>query len=219
MKRDVFVGSLRVPVFLLLAALALPAAAQTSAPPSKPAEPAPYQLEGFRSASFGMTEPQVRNAIRKDFNLAGGKVKVEENEIEKTTVLTVTVPNLLPDAGPARIGYILGFKSKKLIQVNLLWGTPVAAETRPEKLRTAAEALGRYFLSLGFPRENVISNARLKDGTWVVFQGADAQKRTAVLRFAETPAADGKPATAMMTLFYIESPDHPDVFKIGRGQF
>jgi hypothetical protein len=219
MKREVFVGSLRAPVFLLLAALALPAAAQTPAPPPSPAESAPYRLEGFRSASFGMTEQQVRNAIRKDFNLAGGKVKVEENEIEKTTILTVTVPNLLPDAGPARIGYILGFKSRKLIQVNLLWGTPVAAETRPAKLRGAADALGRYFLGLGFPRENVIANARLKDGTWVIFQGADAEKHTAVLRFAESPAKDGKAAAAVMTLFYIENPDQPDVFRIGRGAF
>jgi hypothetical protein len=200
-----------VPAILLLAAFALPAWAQ--------APSAVYKLEGFRSASFGMTEQEVRNAIRKDFNLADGKVKVEENSAEKTKVLTITVPDLLPDAGPARIGYILGYKSKRLIQVNLLWGTPVAAETRPAKLRGAADALGRYFLGLGFPRENVIANARLKDGTWVIFQGADAEKHTAVLRFAESPAKDGKAAAAVMTLFYIENPDQPDVFRIGRGAF
>jgi hypothetical protein len=200
-----------MPAILLLAAFALPAWAQ--------APSAVYKLEGFRSASFGMTEQEVRNAIRKDFNLADGKVKVEENSAEKTKVLTITVPDLLPDAGPARIGYILGYKSKRLIQVNLLWGTPVAAETRPAKLRGAADALGRYFLGLGFPRENVIANARLKDGTWVIFQGADAEKHTAVLRFAESPAKDGKAAAAVMTLFYIENPDQPDVFRIGRGAF
>jgi hypothetical protein len=235
MKRSIFVRKvparpalplLRIggPMVALLAALALPAAAQSPTPDSKAPAPKPsdtvgYKLEGFRSATFGMTDQQVRNAIRKDFNLSGGKVKAEENPVEKTTILTVTVPDLLPDAGPARVAYILGFKSKKLIQVNLLWGTPVAAETRPEKLREAADALGRYFLGLGFPRENVIANSRLKDGTWVVFQGADAQKRTAVLRFAESAAADGKPPAAMMTLFYIQNPENPDVFRIGRGQF
>jgi hypothetical protein len=210
-------------VVALFAALALPAAAQKAeqkAPANPPAAQAEgYRLEGFRSAAFGMTEQQVRNAIRKDFNLSGDKVKVEENAIEKTTLLTVTVPELLPDAGPARIAYILGFKSKKLVQVNLLWGTPVGERVRPEKLRGAAEALGQYFLGLGFPRENVVANVKLKDGTWVVFQGSDAQKRTAVLRFAESPAADGKPAAAMMSLFYIQNPDQPDVFRIGRGQF
>jgi hypothetical protein len=235
MKRSIFVRKvparpalplLRIggPMVALLAALALPAAAQSptpdsKAPPPKPSDTVGYKLEGFRSATFGMTEQQVRNAIRKDFNLSGGKVKAEENPVEKTTILTVTVPDLLPDAGPARVAYILGFKSKKLIQVNLLWGTPVAAETRPEKLREAADALGRYFLGLDFPRENVIANTRLKDGTWVVFQGADAQKHTAVLRFAESAAADGKRPAAMMTLFYIQNPENPDVFRIGRGQF
>jgi hypothetical protein len=209
---------------VLLASLALPAAGQSPAPqPKAPtpnaAEVSGYKLEGFRSANFGMTEQQVRNAIRKDFNLGSEKVRVEENPVEKTTILTVTVPDLLPDAGPARIGYILGFKSKKLIQVNLLWGTPVAAETRPEKLRVAADALGQYFRGLGFPRENVIADALLKDGTRVIFQGADAQQRTAVLRFAESAAADGKPPGAMMTLFYIQNPEKPDVFRIGRGQF
>jgi hypothetical protein len=215
---------LAAPMVALLTTLALPAAAQSpmpdsKAPAPKPAETVGYKLDGFRSATFGMTEQQVRNASRKDFNLSGGKVKAEENPIEKTTILTVTVPDLLPDAGPARVAYILGFKSKKLIQVNLLWGTPVAAETRPEKLREAADALGRYFLGLDFPRENVIANTRLKDGTWVVFQGADAQKHTAVLRFAESAAADGKRPAAMMTLFYIQNPENPDVFRIGRGQF
>lgn len=214
MKRGIVIGG------LFLAGLAVqPAGAQSPAPPSKAVETSGYKLEGFRSATFGMTEQQVRSAIRKDFNLGSQKVRVEENPVEKTTILTITVPDLLPDAGPARIGYILGFKSKKLIQVNLVWGTPVAAETHPGKLRAAADALGQYFLGLGFPRENVIANARLKDGTWVIFQGADAQKRTAVLRFAESAAADGKPPAAVMTLFYIESPDRPDVFRIGRGQF
>lgn len=208
-----------LPAILLLGILALPAAAQTPSAEPNPAENASYKLEGFRSATFGMTEQEVRNAIRKDFNLSDGKVKVEENASEKTRALTVTIPDLLPDAGPARIGYILGYKSKRLIQVNLLWGTPVAADTRPAKLRGAAEALGRYFLGLGFPRENVIANARLKDGTWVIFQGADAEKHTAVVRFAESPAKDGKPAAAMMTLFYIENPDHPDVYRIARGAF
>lgn len=212
------------------AVAALPVVAQQP-PPSK-AAPAPkaaektpdpvpgaYRLEGFRSATFGMSEQQVRNAIRKDFNLSGEKVTVEENPIEKTTVMSIVVPELLPDAGPARISYILGFKSKKLVQVNLLWGTPLAADASAEKLRGAANALGQYFLGLGFPPENVIVNARLKDGTYLVFQGVDAQKRTTVLRLAETAAAEGQKPSVAMTLFYIQNPDNPDVFRIGRGQF
>jgi hypothetical protein len=217
----------------LVVAMPLPAAAQPAAPapksppaksaaqppPVKPSEGESYRLDGFRSASFGMTEQQVRSAIRKDFNLGGDKVKLEENAVERTTLLTITVPDLLPDAGPARIHYVLGFKSKRLVQVNLLWGTPVAAGAKPEKLRSAAEALGQYFLGLGFPRESVIANAQAKDGTLVVFQGADQRKRTVVLRFAESAAAEGGPPAAMMALFYIMDPERPDVFRIARGEF
>jgi hypothetical protein len=165
-----------------------------------------------------MTEQQVRNAIRKDFNQSGEKVAVEEHAVEKTTVLTITVPDLLPDSGPARISYILGFKSKRLIQVNILWGTPVGAEIDPEKMRASGNALAQYFLGLGFPRDNIILNATLKDGSVVLFQGTDAQKRTAVLRFVQS-AEEGKKAAAVMTLFYIQDTQNPDVFKIGRGQF
>jgi hypothetical protein len=212
-------------ILALVAGAAAPAPAQQlPAPkpePEKAAEPAKgplHKVEGFRSARFGMTEQQVRDAIRKDFGLSGDAVTVEEQPIEKTTVLGVTVPDLLPDAGPARISYILGYKSKKLIQVNLLWGTPLGAVTA-EEMRAAAAALGRYFAGLNFAPEAVIANARLADGSWLVFQGADAQKRAAVLRFAATEAEEGKTPSVVMTLFYIQDTEKPDVFRIGRGQF
>jgi hypothetical protein len=209
---------------LLALLLAAPAAAQLL-PQPKPA-PAPagpvesgHAVEGFRSAGFGMTEQQVRAAIRKDFGLSGDKVAAEENPVERTTVLAVAVPDLLPDAGPARISYILGFKSKRLIQVNLLWGTPLG-ETAPEKLRAAGTALAQYFKGLDWPAESVIANARLNDGSWVLFQGADARKRTVVLRFdAGEGEKEGERKSAVMTLFYIADPENPDVFRIRPGQF
>jgi hypothetical protein len=207
---------------LMLVPLAAPAQQPQPKPAEKGAEPAtptPHKVDGFRSATFGMTEQQVRNAIRKDFNLAGDKVSRDESAIEKTTILGVTVPELLPDAGPARISYILGFKSKKLVQVNLVWGTPAGATVPREKLRAAAAALAQYFAGLGFPPENVVANARLTDGSQLVFQAVDAQKRAVVLRLLEAEGEEGKPPPIGMTLFYIQDPQNPDVFRIGRGQF
>lgn len=180
---------------------------------------ASVKVDGFRSANFGMTEAQLRAAIRKDFNLAGEKVAAEENPTEHTTALSVTVNDLLPDAGPARISYIMGFKSKRLFQVNILWGAPMSPEAAPEKLLTAAATLRDYFLAAGYPSDTVVTNVRAGDGSTIVFRGADAQKRTTLLRvIGGTPKEGEKPAAGLL-LSYIQDPRNPDIFRIGKGQF
>src|SRR5580704_4739816 len=110
-----------------------PAREPSSALPFAPAAGAgEAKIEGFRSAGFGMTEAQVRLAVHKDFPAAGEKVSSELNPAEKTTVLTVYVPDLIPGTGKARISYILGYSTKKLIQVNISWAaegkSPASAE-------------------------------------------------------------------------------------------
>src|SRR4051794_5640201 len=72
------------------AAAAPQAAAAPSAAAPLGAAPTPTEdakIEGFRSAVFGMTEAQVRQAIRKDFPGPGEKVTNEPHASEKTTVL------------------------------------------------------------------------------------------------------------------------------------
>src|ERR671930_647375 len=71
----------------------------------------------------GTTDTQA--AIEKDFGLKAGDVAREDNPLEKTVALVAKVNDLLPDSGPARAVYILGYKSKALIQVNVVWGKPV----------------------------------------------------------------------------------------------
>jgi hypothetical protein len=96
-------------------ALSLPAFAQNASS---------ALVEGFRSAKFGADEKAVRAAIKADFGLDAKAVSAEENPIEKTTALVTAVDTLEP-GGKAQIAYILGYKSKKLIQVNVVWGAPV----------------------------------------------------------------------------------------------
>ena len=79
-------------------------------------------IDGFRSAKFGMDEKQLLRAISKDFRIPKTKIKNLTNPIEKITALEVTVPKLLAFGGPARVQYILGYKSKKLVNVSVLWG-------------------------------------------------------------------------------------------------
>jgi hypothetical protein len=120
------VFTLRLMLALMIAA---PLAAAQPATPTKDEQPAapapnaessePFQVDGFRSAHWGMTDAQVKAAIRKDFNVPPEKVQTEENASERTAVLTITAGDLLEGAGKARVSYIFGYTGKKLIQVNI----------------------------------------------------------------------------------------------------
>ena len=90
-----------------------------AAVPPRPKEVA--IVEGFRSAKFGMTEDAIYGAIEKDFDIPRGSVEKTENLIDKTTSLTVTVPKLLQEGGQARVFYIIGYRNKKLIQINVIF--------------------------------------------------------------------------------------------------
>jgi hypothetical protein len=212
----------------------LPGAAQTAPPPTaapeqKPGETAErVRVEGFRSAHWGMTEAQVKAAIQKDFNIAGDKVRVEENPSERTTVLAVSVNDLLEGAGVARISYILGYASKKLIQVNIVWGTTVDPQAKPERIVAAANQLRALFLSSGYEPETIAGNLATADGTIVVFQGEDAAKHLTLLRLVSTPApppakqrgrADRPGPTVVLLLSYVQDARNPDVFRLKKGQF
>ena len=120
---------LRLVLTLMIAAPLGTLAAAQSATPTKDEQPAapapnaessePFQVDGFRSARWGMTDAQVKAAIRRDFNIPPEKIQTEENASERTAILTITVGDVLEGAGKARISYIFGYTSKKLIQVNI----------------------------------------------------------------------------------------------------
>jgi hypothetical protein len=66
--------------------------------PSPPVKP-PAEIEGFRQARFWMSEEQVRQAIRRDFPAAAAKLTSTVHPSEKTTVLSLSVADLLPILG------------------------------------------------------------------------------------------------------------------------
>lgn len=210
-----------------------------TSPASKPAEGAPSSaapqsaipaeqahVDGFRSAKWGMTEAQVKAATKADFNIAEDKIKHSENPAERTEVLTVIVPDLLEGAGTAQVSYIFGYASKKLIQVNALWGTAVDPQATPEKISTAADQLRLLFLDSGYDPQTVTANAKLPDGSILVFQGQDSDKHTTLLRLATgtatTPASDGKAkpvAIVALSLSYILDARTPDIYRLKKGSF
>src|SRR5262249_16289975 len=79
--------------------------------PDKPNEP-PALIEGFRNARFGMSEEQVRQAVRKDFPAAPAKLSSAVHPSETTMVLSIGAAYLLANTGAARISYIFGYRSK-----------------------------------------------------------------------------------------------------------
>src|SRR5207237_5145418 len=83
-----------------------PVAAQTAAPTAPPAPTAevkPYQVEGFRAAKFGMDEAAVKRAIAGDFSVKESSISKEVNPVDRTTVLSVTAKDVLPEIAVARL--------------------------------------------------------------------------------------------------------------------
>jgi hypothetical protein len=187
--------------------------------------PSPANVGGFRSAAWGMDDGEIKAAIQKDFGIPASNVSTIENAVERTTVLTTTVRDMLEGAGTARLSYILGYKSKKLIQVTLLWGTPVDPRVPAENIVTAANQLRQLLLDSGYEPKTITINARLADGSILVFEGQDAAKHMTQLRLASTPSAakgsqkKGGVASIALSLSYVLDSHNPDIFRLKKGQF
>lgn len=229
--RRVFLGSI-LPGFLLFLLLGHSAwAAQT--PLKKGVSRGGAQriavVDGFRSAKFGMSQQQVIKAIFDDFKIPKSKIILRKNPTEQTTAYLVRVDNILPESGPAQVGYIFGFRTKKLFQVNVIWGNPVVKEANPEGLVSTANLLRNHLLRKGFKRDQMIANAQLKDGSILVFRGADKNGRMVIVllnnpAFNPDPKSKEKVNPEMvkkmsLRLSYIEKPGSPDIYKIGKDEF
>jgi hypothetical protein len=166
-----------------------------------------------------MTEAETRAAIRRDFPEAAARITSEQTPVERTQVLTVAVPDLIPDAGTARISYILGHRSKRLIQVTILWGPPADTAVRPEALANAAEALRAHFLSFAWKPGSAAGGVALADGSTLVFRGLDEQGRMAQLQALSAAGAAAAGRAFGLRLAYVSDPLNPDVFRLQRGQF
>jgi len=199
------------------------------APPA-PTEPAPtptappVSIDGFRSAHFGMTEAEVRKAIEADFKLTGTAVRPGDNSVERTHLLSVTVPDLVPDSGKAVIDYVIGYKTHSLIQVSITWSTAADPANKPTTLLHAGGTLQSYFESEAFPAGQTAANAMLPNGALLMFRGTDPAGHTVVLMLSGPVRQDPKEhkeqmTPAVLSLVYAVDPTHPDVFRLQKGTF
>jgi hypothetical protein len=169
-----------------------------------------------------MTEDQVRQAVGKDFPNTAAKLKKVTHPSEKTTILNLPVAELLPHTGIAQVSYILGYKSKKLIQVNIVWRSD-GSEKNNEMVVGTANSLRDYFAGQSYKAGSVVANRQLSENAIVVFRGADTQDRLILMVLNGAPAAASKddktPRPLSLELSYIADAAHPDVFRIPKGQF
>lgn len=201
-------------------------AAQTEAPAPAAApaadDKATKTIEGFRSAKFGMNETDVRAAMAKDFAAKPDAIKSQDNPAELTQSLLLAVPDLLPNGGTAEVSYVLGYKSKSLIQVGTVWSKGTDPAMTPEKLFSNANILRAHFLGEGFKPESIAVNTPVAGGI-LMFRGSDAKDRSVILLLQgtfENKENNQRILTPTgLLLFYVADTKSPDVFKLPPGQF
>ena len=178
-------------------------------------------VNGFRSANFGMKERDVLKAIKKDFGIGKNQVSRKTHPNEKTVTLGIQVDKLLPESGPAKVFYIMGYKSKRLIHINVIWGKPITKKPNAEAIVATANQLRNHFAQKKYQKEGFALNAPLGEGVILVFQGKDRKGRAAKILLVN-PKAEGDTKVGeniALTLSYIEKPMDPDVFRIKEGDF
>jgi len=178
-------------------------------------------VSGFRSAQFGMNERDIFKAIRNEFGLEKKQVSRQVHPNEKTISLEIKVSKLLPESDPAKIFYILGYKTRRLIHINVIWGRPVMKDPNAEAVVATANQLRNHFVQKKYRKEGFALNAQLGEGLILVFQGKDRKGRAARLLLSNPKSEGDKKAgeNIALTLSYIERPEDPDVYRIKEGDF
>ena len=201
---------------------AAPAAPAAAAPRPAVAPSSTLEVNGFRSAKFGMNEADVRAAMAKDFSVRPEAIKAQDNASELTHSILLSVPELLPNGGTAELSYVFGYKSKSLIQVGAVWSKGTDTAMTPEKLFSNANILRAHFMGEGFKPDSIAVNMPVAGGI-VMFRGSDAKDRSVILllqgTFENKENNQRLLTPTSLLLFYVADAKSPDIFKLPPGQF
>ena len=145
-------------------------------------------------------------------------------------MLTAKLAALDPAPGPARIAYIFGYSSKKLIQVNVVWGEdPATPPVDVSAMIAGGTRLQGYFAEYAWRKDTTRSGIPVGENTIVLFSGDD-EKKGAVRLIADgvkfQVEKDGKPISSpdpkgppKVIINYIADRESPDVMHIEKGKF
>ena len=178
-------------------------------------------IDGFRSAKFGMKMEEVKQAIVKDFGISDSKIDTISHPTEQTQSLGISIDQLLPKSGKSRVVYVFGYKSKRLIQVNILMGHPVDTNITPQQVVNSGNLLGNHFFKKRYQEDGLVAHARLNDGSVLIFRGKDQKGHMALLRLSNPQPKEGnkEDLKITLTLSYIEKPEQPDAFQLKKDDF
>ena len=201
---------------------AAPAAPAATSPRPAVAPAEALEVNGFRSAKFGMNENDVRAAIAKDLGVKPDAIRAETNASEQTRVLLVKAPDVLPGGGVAEVSYVFGYKSKTLIQVGATWSKATDEKMTPDQLFSNSTVLRAHFVAAGYKPETIATNMPIAGGI-LMFRGSDAKDRTTMLILQGTLAKDDKEQNVLtptgLVLFYVADAKAPDVYRLTPGSF
>lgn len=173
-----------------------PAAAQGAAA----ANPSLHQVTGFRSARFGMSLPQVKQAIAQDFKAGPAALSEVDNPAEGTRVVLLRLDALEPGPGPAIVSYIFNQSTQQLRHVNVVWQSgPAPSEAERNRYAVAGVQLTRYFRELGWKPEGSVAAVANGPGSILLFAGIDPKDAMVEVVASGIPLSagpNGQPAAA-----------------------
>lgn len=202
------------------------------AAPSEPvtAEHPGYLVKGFRSAAFGMSSDSLLSAIKSDFGVTSDKVQVYSNPTDRTTSYTINVDSLSPGPGAAKITYIIGAKTRKLIKIGVVWISPKdpTNEQRTELVNDGL-VLVNYFRAQNWPPKSTREGVPMGSNALALFVGKDTAGGAAEVELkgvafdrkinGKTEASPTPKGPAALLVIYSADIVHPDVFHLDPGSF
>ena len=177
-------------------------------------------IDGFRSAKFGMGRAEVTKAIFNDFGIASGKITIITHPTELTKSLAITVEQLIPRFGKSKVVYVFGYRSNKLMHVKIFFGHGVDKSVTSQQVVDLGNILGNHFFNKRHQEDGLVANARLNDGSILIFRGKDQKGRMALLRLLNTQQNNkNNEVKISLNLSYIEKPGEVDTFQLNKGDF
>jgi hypothetical protein len=190
--------------------------------------PPDYEVTGFRTARFGMTEFAVRQVARQAFGVDDDRMTLTADPASGAAKLIVHVQELEPGLGEGRVEYLFGYEHQRLFQVNVVWGLDTNPQFDNLAMLEGALRLQRYFLGYSWRSRSAQSGVLLTDRSIRLFSGVDRGNRTVTVTIEDVlydsvagnvrmvPEAS---VPTILTVSYMDEGRAGDVNRISRDEF